>query len=74
MDKNENYNINEIKDIREIDLIKRLTKSFKKKNISTIIDVGDDAAIGTLGQREDLPSAFAAHPLFQKVAWHLPTC
>ena len=45
MDKNENYNINEIKDIREIDLIKRLTKSFKKKNISTIIDVGDDAAI-----------------------------
>ena len=41
MDENEN----DLQSISETDLIKRITKSFKKKNDSTILDIGDDAAI-----------------------------
>ena len=45
MDDNENQNENELQNISEVDLIKRITKSFKNKNDSTILDIGDDAAI-----------------------------
>ena len=31
----------DLQSISEIDLIKRITKSFKKKNDSTILDIGD---------------------------------
>ena len=41
MDKNEN----DLQGISETDLIKRITKSFKSKNDSTVIDIGDDAAV-----------------------------
>jgi len=41
MDENEN----DLQSISEIDLINRITKSFKSKNDSTIIDIGDDAAV-----------------------------
>ena len=38
------------KNISEKELIKRITKSFKKKNSSTKVDIGDDAAIISLKQ------------------------
>jgi len=41
MDENEN----DLQGISETDLIKRITKSFKSKNDSTVIDIGDDAAV-----------------------------
>ena len=41
MDENEN----DLQSISETDLIKRITKSFKNKNDSTVIDIGDDAAV-----------------------------
>ena len=41
MDENEN----DLQSLSETDLIKRITKSFKSKNNSTVIDIGDDAAI-----------------------------
>ena len=41
MDENEK----DLQSISEIDLIKRITKSFKNKNDSTVIDIGDDAAV-----------------------------
>ena len=34
---------NELSNISEVELIKRITKSFKNSNKSTIIDIGDDA-------------------------------
>ncbi len=43
MDKSDNEN--NLQSISEIDLIKRITKKFKNKNKSTLIDVGDDSAI-----------------------------
>ena len=41
MDENEN----DLQSIGEAELIKRITKSFKNKNKSTVIDIGDDAAL-----------------------------
>ena len=43
MDKPKNKN--DLKNISEEALIRKITKSFKKKNDSTIIDIGDDAAV-----------------------------
>ena len=43
MDKPKNEN--DLKNISEEALIRKITKSFKKKNDSTIIDIGDDAAV-----------------------------
>ena len=45
MDDSEKDISNYIKNISEKELIKRITKSFKKKNNSTKVDIGDDAAI-----------------------------
>ena len=44
---NETINQSEdnLESVSEIDLIRRLTKSFKNTNSSTILDIGDDAAI-----------------------------
>ena len=36
---------NNIQSISEKELIQRITKSFKNKNSSTKVDIGDDAAI-----------------------------
>ena len=41
MDDNEN----DLQSISEAELIKRITKSFKNKNKSTVLDIGDDAAL-----------------------------
>ena len=43
MDKPKNEN--DLKNISEEALFRKITKSFKKKNDSTIIDIGDDAAV-----------------------------
>ena len=45
MDDSEKDISNNLKNISEKELIKRITKSFKKKNSSTKVDIGDDAAI-----------------------------
>ena len=45
MDDKEKDVSNNLQNISEIELIKRITKSFKNKNSSTKIDIGDDAAI-----------------------------
>ena len=34
-----------LSNISEVELIKRITKSFKNSNKSTIVDIGDDAAL-----------------------------
>ena len=40
-----NQEENDLSSLSEVELIKRITKSFKSKNKSTIIDIGDDAAL-----------------------------
>jgi len=45
MDDKEEDISNDLHNISEIELIKRITKSFKNKNSSTKVDIGDDAAI-----------------------------
>ena len=45
MNETENQSEDNLQKISEVDLIKRITKSFKNKNTSTILDIGDDAAI-----------------------------
>ena len=45
MNDNKNQDESDLQSISEIDLINRITKSFKTKNDSTILDIGDDAAI-----------------------------
>ena len=45
MDETNNQEENELSKISEVELIKKITKSFKNSNKSTIIDIGDDAAL-----------------------------
>ena len=45
MNDSKNQDESDLQSISEIDLINRITKSFKTKNDSTILDIGDDAAI-----------------------------
>jgi len=45
MNKNKDQDESDLQSISEVDLINRITKSFKTKNDSTILDIGDDAAI-----------------------------
>ena len=45
MDDKNNQEENELSKISEVELIKKITKSFKNTNKSTIIDIGDDAAL-----------------------------
>ena len=45
MDDKEKDISSDLQDISEIELIKRITRSFKNKNSSTKVDIGDDAAI-----------------------------
>ena len=45
MNETENQSEDNLESVSEIDLIKGLTKSFKNTNSSTILDIGDDAAI-----------------------------
>ena len=45
MDNIEENGSNDIQSISEKELIQRITKSFKNKNSSTKVDIGDDAAI-----------------------------
>ena len=45
MNENKNQDESDLQSISEVDLINRITKSFKTKNDSTILDIGDDAAI-----------------------------
>ena len=45
MNDTNNQQENELSNISEVELIKRITKSFKNSNKSTIIDIGDDAAL-----------------------------
>ena len=45
MDDKEEDTSDDVQSISEIELIKRITKSFKNKNNSTKVDIGDDAAI-----------------------------
>ena len=45
MNDTNNQQENDLSNISEVELIKRITKSFKNSNKSTIIDIGDDAAL-----------------------------
>ena len=45
MDDKNNQEGNDLSKISEVELIKKITKSFKNTNKSTIIDIGDDAAL-----------------------------
>ena len=45
MDDKNNQEENDLSKISEVELIKKITKSFKNTNKSTIIDIGDDAAL-----------------------------
>ena len=45
MDDKNNQEENDLTKISEVELIKKITKSFKNTNKSTIIDIGDDAAL-----------------------------
>tara|TARA_B100000989_G_scaffold53432_1_gene35801 strand:- start:798 stop:1850 length:1053 start_codon:yes stop_codon:yes gene_type:complete len=45
MDDKSNKEEDNLSNISEVDLIKRITKTFKKTKKSTIIDIGDDAAL-----------------------------
>ena len=45
MDDKEEDISNDLQSISELELIKRITKSFKNNNSSTKVDIGDDAAI-----------------------------
>ena len=45
MNDTNNQQENDLSNISEVELIKRITKSFKNNNKSTIIDIGDDAAL-----------------------------
>jgi len=45
MDDTNNQEENDLSKISEVELIKKITKSFNNSNKSTIIDVGDDAAL-----------------------------
>ena len=45
MDDTNNQEEKDLSKISEVELIKKITKSFKNTNKSTIIDIGDDAAL-----------------------------
>ena len=45
MDDKNNQEENDLSKISEVELIKKITRSFKNTNKSTIIDIGDDAAL-----------------------------
>ena len=45
MDDKNNQEENDLSKISEVELIKKITKSFRNTNKSTIIDIGDDAAL-----------------------------
>ena len=45
MNDTNNQEEKDLSNISEVELIKRITKSFKNSNKSTIIDIGDDAAL-----------------------------
>ncbi len=53
---NSNYERTEIEELGEFGLIDRLTKKFEIQNASTIVGVGDDAAVIDLGEKQTVIS------------------
>ena len=69
MNDTNNQQENDLSNISEVDLIKRITKSFKNSNKSTIIDIGDDAALLKF-DKMNCP-IFSRHNLYFDMSWTL---
>ena len=54
MEKEESKIENELSNIGETALIKKITKSFKLSNKSSILGIGDDAALINFDQKENI--------------------